>query len=149
MPERSINPSVYNRNKAAKYRLVGERCPHCDAKIFPPRDACPDCNGEAKTPYAFSGKGEVWTHTTIYEPPAGFDFLGPYTVAIVKLAEGPMVTAMLTDVDNNKVSIGMPVEMVTRKLREDGDSGLIIYSYKFRPVLQPAPPEDLSQLQLL
>lgn len=30
-----------------------------------------------------------------------------------------------------------PVEMVTRKLREDTDErGMLIYGYKFRPVLQ-------------
>ena len=47
----------------------------------------------------------------------------------------PMVTAQLTDVDNSSVGIGMPVEMVTRKLREDGDRGMLVYGYKFRPVL--------------
>jgi uncharacterized OB-fold protein len=56
-------------------------------------------------------------------------------VALVKLEEGPMVAAQLTDVDNSKVEIGMPVEMVTRKLREDGKRGMIVYGYKFRPTL--------------
>jgi hypothetical protein len=47
-----------------------------------------------------------------------------------------MVTAQLTDVDNNAVEIGMPVEMVTRKMRNDGDErGLIVYGYKFRPAV--------------
>ena len=46
-----------------------------------------------------------------------------------------MVTAQLTDVDNDAVHIGMEVEMVTRKLREEGAEGQIIYGYKFRPVL--------------
>jgi hypothetical protein len=33
----------------------------------------------------------------------------------------------------------MPVEMVMRKLRtDDGDKGMIIYGYKFRPVMQTA-----------
>ena len=51
-----------------------------------------------------------------------------------ELDEGPMVTAQLTDVDNSAVEIGMPVEMVTRKMRNDGDErGLIVYGYKFRP----------------
>ena len=124
------------RLKKQRYSLVGEVCPHCQAKIFPPRDVCPNCSGEAKTPYTFSGKGEVFSYTTVYEPPAGYEENAPYTVALVKLTEGPMITAQLTDVDNNKVSIGMPVEMVTRKLREDGDKGVILYGYKFRPVLQ-------------
>jgi hypothetical protein len=55
--------------------------------------------------------------------------------AIVKLEEGPLVTAQLTDVDNGKVSIGQKVEMVTRKLREDGERGMLVYGYKFRPGL--------------
>jgi len=47
-----------------------------------------------------------------------------------------MVTAQLTDVDNNAIAIGMPVEMVTRKIRNDGDErGLIVYGYKFRPAV--------------
>ena len=46
-----------------------------------------------------------------------------------------MVTAQLTDVDSGDVHIGMRVEMVTRKLREEGAEGQIIYGYKFRPVL--------------
>ncbi len=31
----------------------------------------------------------------------------------------------------------MPVEMVTRRLRQDGDErGILIYGYKFRPILE-------------
>jgi uncharacterized OB-fold protein len=127
------------RLKQQRYALVGEVCPHCDNKIFPPRDVCPNCGGEARTLYAFSGKGEVYSYTTIYEAPAGFDAAAPYTVALVKLDEGPMVTAQLTDLGEQPVEIGMPVEMVTRKLREDGDErGLIVYGYKFRPRLSLA-----------
>jgi uncharacterized protein len=123
------------RLQKQRYGLVGEVCPHCDAKIFPPRDVCPNCAGAAKTPFAFSGKGEVYSYTTVYDAPEGYEGNAPYTVAIVKLEEGPMVTAQLTDVDNGKVSIGQPVEMVTRKLREDGDKGMLVYGYKFRPQL--------------
>jgi uncharacterized OB-fold protein len=123
------------RLQKQRYGLVGEVCPHCDAKIFPPRDVCPNCAGEAKTPFAFSGRGEVYSFTTIYDPPEGYEGNAPYTVAIVKLEEGPMVTAQLTDVNNDQVDIGLPVEMVTRKLREDGDRGMLVYGYKFRPVL--------------
>ena len=78
----------------------------------------------------------MFSFTTIYEAPTGYDANAPYTVAIVKLNEGPMVTAQLTDVGDNQVEIGMPVEMVTRKMRNDGDErGMIVYGYKFRPVL--------------
>jgi uncharacterized OB-fold protein len=122
------------RLRKQRYALVGEVCPHCDAKLFPPRDICPNCGQEARTEYQFSGKGEVFSYTTIYDAPAGYESNVPYTVALVKLAEGPMITAQLTDLGNQKVEIGMPVEMVTRKLRSDGDErGIIVYGYKFRP----------------
>ena len=61
--------------------------------------------------------------------------LRPRKVALVELDEGPLVTGQLTDVDQDEIEIGMPVEMVTRKLREEGEDGLIVYGYKFRPIL--------------
>ncbi len=81
-----------------------------------------------------SGRGKVYSYTVMYNVPHGFEEQKPYTVALVKLDEGPMVTAQLTDVDHKAVTIGMPVEMVTRKLREDGAEGQIVYGYKFRPI---------------
>lgn len=133
------------RLRQQRYGLVGEVCPHCDEKIFPPRDVCPHCAGEAKTPYVFSGRGEVYSYTTVYDAPEGYESNVPYTVAIVKLDEGPLVTAQLTDVDTGTVSIGTPVEMVTRKLREDGDRGILVYGYKFRPVEWVEKPQAVKQ----
>ena len=124
------------RLKQQRYALIGEVCPHCEAKIFPPRDVCPECGGEAKTEFQFSGKGEIYSFTVMHDAPAGFEDNIPYTVALVKLDEGPMVTAQLTDLGEQAIQIGMPVEMVTRKIRNDGDEkGMLVYGYKFRPVL--------------
>ncbi len=124
------------RLKQQRYSLVGEVCPHCEAKLFPPRDVCPECGGEAKTTYTFSGKGVVYSYTIMEDAPAGFEHSTPYTVALVKLNEGPMVTAQLTDLGEQPVEIGMPVEMVTRRIRSDGDErGMLVYGYKFRPVM--------------
>jgi hypothetical protein len=78
----------------------------CGHKNFPPRKICPQCKENPQHPVNFTGTGEVYSYATVYEAPEGFD------------------------------TIGMKVEMVTRKLREKGDSGLIIYGYKFRPLLQ-------------
>jgi uncharacterized OB-fold protein len=74
----------------------------------------------------------------MYSAPAGFEEYVPYTMALVKMAEGPMITAQLTDVDADEVKIGMPVEMVTRKLSQEGEEGQILYGYKFRPRLTEA-----------
>lgn len=124
------------RTRKQRLSLVGEICPHCSAKLFPPRDVCPQCGGPAKDVFAFSGRGVVYSFSTLYNAPEGFEAYAPYTVALVKLEEGPMVAAQLTDVERDAVRIGMPVEMVTRKMREEGEDGLILYNYKFRPTLQ-------------
>lgn len=124
------------RLKKQRYALVGEVCEHCDAKLFPPRDICPECGEEAKTLFQFSGKGEVYSYTTVYEAPEGYSEQAPYTLAMVKLDEGPLITAQLTDLGAQKPAIGMPVEMVTRLLRSATDErGMLIYGYKFRPAV--------------
>ena len=81
----------------------------------------------------FSGRGEVYSYTTVYDPPAGFERYAPYVLALVKLDEGPLVTTQLTDIMPQDVEIGLRVEMVTRKLRTEGNEGIIVYGYKFRP----------------
>ncbi len=130
--------AAYWRTSKQRMSLVGEICPHCGAKLFPPRDVCPKCSGPAREPFTFSGKGVVYSFSTLYAAPKGFEKYAPYVVALIKLEEGPLITAQLTDVEQDEVYIGMPVEMVTRKIREEGDDGIILYNYKFRPLLQKA-----------
>lgn len=87
-----------------------------------------------KEQFTFSGRGEIYTFTTLQEPPEGFEEQAPYTLALIKLEEGPFVTAQLTDIDG-QLAIGDRVEMVTRKLTSEGKQGLIVYGYKFRKLI--------------
>ena len=84
--------------------------------------------------FAFSGRGTVYSYTTVLEAPEGYEEQAPYLVALVQLDEGLFITAQLTDVDV-PVKIGDRVEMVTRKLTTEGERGMIVYGYKFRPLL--------------
>jgi len=127
-----MNIPRYWRLQNQRYAMVGEVCNKCGAKLFPPRDVCPECSKPAYEPYQFSGRGTIYSYSTLYQAPAGYEQFIPYTVALIRLEEGPLVTAQLADIDPAEVEIGMPVEMVTRKLREEGDDGLIVYGYKFR-----------------
>ena len=70
------------RLKKQRYALVGEICPHCEVKIFPPRDVCPNCGEEARTRYDFSGKGTIFSYTVMNDAPAGYEAAVPYTVAL-------------------------------------------------------------------
>ncbi len=121
------------RLRDQRYQLIGNRCTNCGAKFFPPRQVCTECRGTAFEPLQFAGKGELYSYTTLRQPPKGFENYGPYSVGMIKLDEGVMVEAQLTDINPEDLEVGMRVEMVTRKLREDGEAGLILYGYKFRP----------------
>lgn len=145
------------RLRKQRYSLIGEICPE-GHKIFPPRDLCPHCNREAKELFQFSGKGEIYSHSTVYDAPEGFQDQAPFVLAIVKLKEGPLITAQLTDFPSHlearkvdgelrevkvyEVEIGMPVEMVTRLLKVNGadERGMLIYGYKFRPPVRSLAP---------
>ena len=85
---------------------------------------------QVQTP-RMSGRGEIYSYTIVQDPPAGYEEQAPYVLALVRLDEGPIVTAQITDVDG-PVAIGDRVEMVTRKLAADGNRGMIVYGYKFR-----------------
>jgi uncharacterized OB-fold protein len=137
------------RLREQRYRLIGEECENCEQKIFPPRDICPNCGQPASKKFEFSGKGKVEFSTTIYEAPTGYEKYAPYKIAHVRLDEGPLLTAQLTDLDgpNEPIEKGARVEMVTRKMRDDEDDerGIIVYGYKFRrPIEAFSPPTGVS-----
>ena len=79
-------------------------------------------------------RGKIYSHALIREAPDDFARQAPYRLALVELEDGSLITAQLTDVDRD-IEIGEPVEMVTRKLTTDGERGMIVYGYKFRPLL--------------
>lgn len=119
-----------------RYRMQGGVCQDCQHKMFPPRLVCPQCRQRKVEPFQFCGRGTIFSFTTLYQAAKAFEHNIPYTVALIDLDEGVRITAQLTDVDPQEVTIGMPVEMVVRKLSEEGERGLISYGYKFRPPLQ-------------
>jgi scaffold protein (connect acetoacetyl-CoA thiolase and HMG-CoA synthase) len=121
------------RLRDQRYRLEGTVCKNCGAKFFPPRDVCSECRSQELEPREFDGHGELYSFSTLYQAPLGYEDGLPYTVGIVKLDEGPMVEAQLTDANPGELKIGQRVEMVTRKLREHGKEGMVVYGYKFRP----------------
>jgi uncharacterized OB-fold protein len=125
----------YWRLRDQRYRLKGSICKQCGWYSFPPRQICPKCKSHDYDHYFFSGNGTIYTYTIVYQSSDAFSKMIPYTVAIVELDEGPKVTAQITDVDHKNIHIGMPVELVIRKISERGDRGPILYGYKFRPPL--------------
>jgi uncharacterized OB-fold protein len=116
-----------------RYNLVGTECLKCGEKFFSPRQMCPSCRrgGEIKE-LKFSGEGEIYSYTILHTPSEGFEFMTPYAVGIIKLVEGPLVTAQIVDCKPGDLEIGKSVELVFRKIIADGNSGIIRYGYKFK-----------------
>jgi hypothetical protein len=123
------------RQRAARYRLEGQRSRATGEVRFPPEPPQPGEAEDAWEPHRLSGRGAVYSYTVVHQPPEGYEGGAPYILALVRLEEGPLITAQLTDCDPEQATINMPVETATRKLREVGPEGLIVYGYKFRPLL--------------
>ncbi len=124
------------RQKSAYYRMQGQRHRVTGEVRFPAQPAPLGEDESDWEPYEMSGKGELYSFTVLRQVPVGFEHSIPYPLGIVRLSEGPLVTAQLTDCEEKDLVIGQPVEMVTRRLREVGEDDLLVYGYKFRPVLQ-------------
>jgi len=75
-----------------------------------------------------SGRGKIYTHTTIYRPqvPEFMDDV-PYSVAVVELEEGPRMLTSMTNCEPKELFVGMPVEAVFVDASDE------ITLYKFRP----------------
>jgi hypothetical protein len=68
---------------------------------------------------------------------------------LAKLEQYPLVTAQLMDVELEQMSVGQPVEMVTRKLRNNGTHSVISYGYEFgRRIGEAAPKQPRGPLRV-
>jgi uncharacterized OB-fold protein len=120
-----------------RYNLIGDKCGSCEKIYFPPREACPYCRRKSignMHKLKLSGKGKIVTYTIIHSSSEDFKEQVPYPIAIIKLDEGPRVTAQIVDCDIKNIKIGMKVESTFRRIQEDGYTGVIYYGYKFKPL---------------
>jgi uncharacterized protein len=128
------------RKHKEHYLLAGARCNECKELIFPSREVCRRCSSTNLSEHIFRPFGEIITFTVIrtqINDPEGenIDIPArniPYVLAIIKLDEGPRLTAQVVECSAEELKIGRKVEMVFRKLNEKGDRGIIEYGYKFR-----------------
>jgi len=127
MPHRASVAQPW-RMQDSRYRLIGTRC-ECGQVDFPPRNACSKCSGQVE-PVQLSGNGEVFSFTVIHTAPEGFEGATPYSVGLIKLKEGPIITAQIVG-NAGDIRIGRRVKTVFRKLNEHGSDGLIHYGFKF------------------
>lgn len=118
-----------------RYRMVGAKCETCGKYYFPYRSLCSVCRRRGKmVDVQLSGKGKIYSHTTIYSAPTGLENQVPYVIAIVELEEGVKVLGQIDDCDPADVKIGSKVEKIFRIIQKEDPEGLIHYGFKFRLV---------------
>ncbi len=125
------------RQQPSNLRLEGSVCTACEAKLFPERIRCPECGSDAIQPHPFKRMGTLLAHTTVYEAKQGFADQVPFVAGLVQIDDGPVLPAMVADVNSDNVAVGMRLEMVTRKIRCDDEDSPILYGYKFAPADDP------------
>lgn len=103
-----------------EHRLMASRCQSCGTLHLPPRPLCPHCYGQTMEWSEMSGQAELKAFTSIYIAPtamieAGYGRDNPYCSGIVKLVEGPSISAQILGVDATKpeeINIGAPLKAV-------------------------------------
>lgn len=82
---------------AARGRLVLQRCAACGRFAAYPREICPHCWSQDQRWEEVSGHAQVQTFTRVHQAGnAGWQLAVPYVIALVRLAEGPvLLTQML------------------------------------------------------
>lgn len=116
--ERRPLPIVIDENAdfwaaAREHRLMLQRCKDCGYVQYYPRKICRQCWNENLEWTQSSGRGKVYTYTVNHRAPEDvFKKDLPYVVAVVDLEEGPRMMSNIVGTSPDKVSIGMPVELV-------------------------------------
>ena len=97
---------------AADGRLVFQQCDACKAIQFPPRQNCRVCWHDRLSWRDSSGEGTVESFTIIERAPtAAFRDKVPYTVAAVRVAEGPLMITNIIGDDALGVQVGDAVSV--------------------------------------
>ena len=123
--------SVSWREQGAILRLHGSKCKSCGAVVYPVQRICDQCY--SKDNYEelriAEMKGKVFTFSRDYLAGRSDDPIICQTV--VEMDNGMRFYGLMTDCDPGKVELGMPVELVFRRIYEG--AGFHNYYWKVRP----------------
>jgi len=126
----------YWRETKYRYRLIGQMCAQCGGVNFPRSGVCSACGSADLEEAKLAETGHVVSWTVVRNPPADYTVYAPYLVALVELDDGVRLLTQLVDIEPIKMKTGMRVEAAFRRVKVDGDSGIIEYGYKFRPLIE-------------
>jgi len=102
-------------------RLLIQCCADCRRFNYYPRVCCPSCRSGSLEWVDVPGSGQIVTHTTIHRTHhESFDAEAPYVFAAVRLNEGPVIYARITNAPAEASSfLGHPVRAVFEALTDN------------------------------
>jgi hypothetical protein len=127
--ELTIN-SYFDEIKQKK--ILGTQCKECGRIHLPPRVICDHCKSQNLDFIELAGEGTLQAYSVVYVPTskmvaAGFGRENPNCVGIVKMSEGPMVSAEIFGFDltqPEKIKIGTALKA---KFIERGESVILAF----------------------
>lgn len=132
----SIPPSW--RTRVHRYRLVATACKECGRVAYPASSICRYCGSKNVEHIELIDEiARLITWTVIYNVMDGFEDRRPIILGILETTNKKVkILAPLTDVLPGELKVGMLMEPVLRRIRDEGEHGLIHYGVAFRPVLK-------------
>lgn len=98
---------------ARRHELRVQKCKRCGDLVHYPKPMCPSCHGTEFEWVKMSGRGKVYSYTVTYKAfHPGFAEDLPYAVGIIELDEGVRMMSSIIGIAPDKVSVGMPVDVV-------------------------------------
>ena len=118
---------------AKRHEFVGQRCRTCGYVHLPPGPVCTNCLSDDQDWIQLSGKGTINSYGVYHQQwHPGFTDDIPYNVALIELAEGPLIISQVIGCENDALACGLAVavtfddvtpEITLPKFRLLGPSG--------------------------
>lgn len=129
-----IRPAISDVNRpfwdgCRRGELLLQRCAQCGRLRYPAGAVCPECLAADAQWQPMSGRGKVFSFVVFHRAyHHAWEGKVPYNVALIELAEGPIMLSNVVAIDNAKLAVGLPVAVAF----ETVDESLTI------PVFKPA-----------
>ncbi len=123
-PARSDLPTIEPESQpywdaAAEGKLLLRSCSDCGAVHHYPRPFCPACWSENVEWVEASGKGTLYTWSTVFvNDMYPFRERLPYIAAVVDLEEGPRMMTNVIDAAPEDLSVGMALQVTFRAVTD-------------------------------
>ncbi|MCP4761001.1 MAG: Zn-ribbon domain-containing OB-fold protein [archaeon] len=115
----------------AENKLMGSKCKKCGKMFIPPKKLCDSCMSTELEWIEFKGNGTLATYSLVhvgarYFSNQGYKMGKPYCMGVIKLEEGPCISAHVVgpepEFESNpeNFKIGMPLKIKFLKVEMEG-----------------------------